>query len=578
MWKKNPITKVADVFVETLMKAGVTRVYGVAGDSLNGLTDSIRAHDGIEWKMVRHEEVAAFAAGGEAQVTGQLAVCAGSCGPGNLHLINGLHDCQRSRVPVLAIAAQIPSAEIGTNYFQETKPEHLFLTCSDFCEVVSSVEQVPRVLAIAMRTAIAKRCVAVVVVPGDVFTKECSSPAIELGISGPAGSVLPTAASLKAAADLLNSTKKVTILAGSGCGQARVEVLAVAEVLQAPIITALRGKEYLEHDNPYFVGLNGLIGMTSAYRAMHECDTLLMLGTDFPYSQFYPEGIKVVQIDLRGEQIGRRARVDVGLIGDVRYTLQALTPLLKKHRSGHLQDAVKDFRRVRKELDDRAVGEPGKSPIHPQYLTKCVSDAAAEDAVFFSDTGTPTTWAARYLRMNGKRRLLGSFCHGTMANAMPQAIGVQAADAKRQVIALSGDGGLSMLLGDLLTLRQLQLPVKIVVYNNGALAFVEQEMKAAGIDMYGTEFAKQDFAATAQAAGIHGVRCETPEQVMPALREAFAYSGPALIDVVVARQELSLPPTITLAQAAGFNLYMMKAMLHGNGHEVLDMAKTNLWR
>jgi pyruvate dehydrogenase (quinone) len=572
------MAKVADVFVEMLIKAGVKRVYGVAGDSLNGLTDSIRAHNGIDWTMVRHEEVAAFAAGGEAQVTGKLAVCAGSCGPGNLHLINGLHDCQRSRVPVLAIAAQVPSAELGTNYFQETKPEHLFMTCSDFCEVVSSADQFPRVLAIAMRTAISKRCVAVVIIPGDVLTRDCSSQAIDLGISGPAGSVLPSPSSLKQAADLLNETKKVTILAGAGCAAARPEVLAVAETLQAPIVSALRGKEYLEYDNPYFVGLNGLIGMTSAYRAVQECDMLLMLGTDFPYSQFYPEGIRAVQIDLRGEQIGRRTKVDVGLIGDVRYTLQALNPLLKKHKSGHLETSIKHYKKVRKELDDRAVGEPGKTPIHPQYLTKCISDLAADDAVFLCDVGTPTTWSARYLRMNGRRRLLGSFNHGTMANAMPQAIGAQASDPARQVVTLSGDGGLSMLLGDLLTIRQLKLNVKIVVFNNGALGFVEQEMKAAGIETYGTAFRSQNFADIAVACGIHGWRVETPEQVRSALSEAFGHPGPALIDVVVNRQELSLPSTITAAQAAGFNLYMLKAMIHGDGHQVMDMAKTNLWR
>jgi pyruvate dehydrogenase (quinone) len=484
----------------------------------------------------------------------------------------------RSRVPVLAIAAQIPSAEIGTHYFQETKPEQIFLTCSDFCEVISTPEQIPRVLAIAMRTAIAKRCVAVVIIPGDILTKSAVGPAIELGISGPAASILPPASALASAVKLLNSTKKITILAGAGCAEARKEVLAVAEVLQAPIISALRGKEYLEYDNPYFVGLNGLIGMPSAYRAMEECDTLLMLGTDFPYSQFYPKDIHMIQIDIRGEQLGRRTKIDVGLIGDVKHTLEALTPLLTKHRSGHLKDCVKHFEKVRKELDDRAVGEPGKAPIHPQYLTKCISDVAAEDAVFLCDVGTPTTWSARYLKMNGKRRLIGSFNHGTMANAMPQSIGVQAAERTRQVITLSGDGGISMLLGDLLTLRQLDLQVKVVVFNNGALGFVEQEMKAAGVQTYGTEFVPENFAAIASGAGIRAWRVETPEQVIPALQEAFVHPGPAVVDVVVARQELSLPPTITLAQAAGFNLYMLKAMLHGDGHEVIDMAKTNLWR
>jgi pyruvate dehydrogenase (quinone) len=578
MFNKIAPPKVADVFIETMLKAGVKRVYGVAGDSLNGLTDAIRSHEGIEWRMVRHEEVAAYAAGGESQVTGRLAVCAGSCGPGNMHLIAGLHDCQRSRVPVLAIATQIPSNELGTNYFQETRPEHLFLTCSDFCEVISTPEQIPRVLAIAMRTAMAKRCVAVIVIPGDILTQACPSPAIELGIEGPAGAVLPPDGALRRAAELLNATKKVTILAGAGCAEARAEVLAVAEILQAPIITALRGKEYLEHDNPFYVGLNGLLGMTSAYRAMEDCDTLLMLGTDFPYSQFFPSGLEVVQVDLRGEQIGRRTRVDVGLIGDVHSTLEALRPMLKKHRSGHLEASRKHYRKVRAELDARAVGEPGTTPIHPQYLTRCISELAAEDAVFLCDVGTPTTWAARYLRMNGKRRLLGSFNYGSMANAMPQAIGVQSAQPKRQVVTLSGDGGFSMLMGDVLTLRQLELSIKIVVFNNGALGFVEQEMKAAGIETYGTAFRSQNFADIANAAGVKGWRVDNPEQVKPALAAAFAHPGPALIDVAVARQELSLPPTISMAQAAGFNLYMIKAMLHGDGHEVLDMAKTNLRR
>ncbi|CAN5522213.1 ubiquinone-dependent pyruvate dehydrogenase [soil metagenome] len=571
------MAKAAEIFVETLVKAGVQRVYGVAGDSLNGITEAIRSTDGIEWLMVRHEEVAAFAAGAEAAMTGALTVCAGSCGPGNLHLINGLHDCQRSRVPVLAIAAQVPSAEMGTSYFQETKPEHLFLTCSDFCEVITQVEQIPRVLAIAMRTAIAKRCVAVVVIPGDVLTRDCSSKAIELGIDRPAESVLPPPSALKSAVEILNSTKKVTILAGAGCANARAEVLALAEVLQAPMVVALRGKEYLEYDNPYFAGLNGLIGMTSGHRAMMGCDTLLMLGTDFPYSQFYPTDAKVIQIDLRGEQIGKRTRVDVGLIGDVKYTLRAMTPMLKPKKSGHLEDSVKAYKKVRKELDARAVVGTEKA-VHPQYLAKCISDAASSDAVFLCDVGTPTTWSARYLKMNGRRRLLGSFNHGTMANALPQAIGVQASHPKRQVITLSGDGGLSMLMGDLLTLRQKKLPVKVVVFNNGALAFVEQEMKAAGLDMYGTEFAPQNFAKIGEAMGIRSWRVDQPEKLGAVLAEAFAHNGPALIDVAVTRQELSLPPMITAAQAVGFNLYMVKAMLHGNGSDVLDMAKTNLWR
>jgi pyruvate dehydrogenase (quinone) len=570
------MANVAEVLVQTLINANVKRVYGVVGDSLNGITDTIRKNEKIDWVHVRHEEVAAFAAGAEAHLTGGLVACAGSCGPGNLHLINGLYDCQRTRVPVLAIAAQIPSFEIGSNYFQETDPTHLFRDCSYFCELVSQPEQMPRVLAIAMRTAVARRGVAVVVIPGDVALRACPEPAIHLGIEDLAPVVRPSENELNAAAEILNKAQKVTILGGAGCEGAHSELVAVAEKLQAPIVHAMRGKEFIEYDNPHDVGMTGLLGFSSGYHAMMNCDALLMLGTDFPYQQFYPKNAKIIQVDLRGEQIGRRTPVHLGLIGNVKDTLLALTSKLEdKSNRKYLDACLKHYVETRKTLDDLAVGEPGKKPIHPQYLARMLDELAAEDAVFTCDVGTPTIWAARYLRMNGKRRLLGSFNHGSMANALPQAIGAQSAFPSRQVITLSGDGGLAMLLGDLLTLRQLKLPVKVVVFNNGTLGFVELEMKAVGFVSYGTDLVNPDFAKLAESAGVFGARVESPEQIRPALTAALAHDGPALIDVLVNRMELSMPPNITLEQARGFTLYMVRAVLSGRADEVIDLAATN---
>ncbi|WP_263359206.1 ubiquinone-dependent pyruvate dehydrogenase [Acidicapsa ligni] len=569
----------AEVIVETLVASGIKRVYGLPGDSLNGLTDAIRTHSEIQWVHVRHEEVAAFAAGAEAHLTGDLVVCAGSCGPGNLHLINGLYDCHRSRVPVLAIAAQIPSSELGTGYFQETHPEILFKDCSHYCELVSESNNVPRILKIAMRTAIARRGVAVIVAPGDVLLGDCSGEVEAIKLCDPASVHHACEDDLKAAVSLLNDAKKVTILGGIGCAGAHAELMALAAQLQAPIVHALRGKEFIEHDNPNDVGMTGLLGFSSGYYAMKNCDVLLMLGTDFPYTQFFPEKAKIIQVDLRGEQIGRRTRVDLGLIGSVKDTIHALLPQLKGEKnSDHLKTSVDHYKKARKDLDELAVGEPGKTPIHPQYVAKLIDELAAEDTVFTCDVGTPTIWAARYLRMNGQRSLLGSFVHGSMASAVPQAIGAQAAFAKRQVIALAGDGGLAMLLGDLLTLKQMKLPVKIVVFNNSALGFVELEMKAAGFLDFGTTLENPSFAEIAKACGFLGVRVEKPEDLKGALQQALAFDGPALVDVVVNRQELSLPPSIEFKQATGFGLYIMRAVMNGRADEVIDLAKTNLFR
>jgi pyruvate dehydrogenase (quinone) len=571
--------KVATVFVETMVNAGVQRVYGVAGDSLNGLTDTIRKTSGIEWLHMRHEEAAAFAAGAEAHLTGKLAVCAGSCGPGNLHLINGLYDCQRSRVPVLAIAAQIPSHEIGSGYFQETRPELLFRDCSHYCELLSQPEQMPRVLGIAMRTALLKHGVAVVILPGDVALRECSASALSLGIENSAPVMRPSDEELRRAAEILNQASRVTILGGAGCEGAHSELITIAGLLKSPIVHALRGKEFIEYENPYDVGMTGLLGFSSGYHAMMNCEALLMLGTDFPYQQFYPKGAKIVQVDRLGEQIGRRTPVDLGLVGNVKDTLAALTPLLKdKSDRSYLDTCLAHYRSARKGLDDLATGEAGRSPMHPQYVARMVDELAADDAVFSCDVGTPTVWAARYLHMNGKRRLLGSFTHGSMANALLQAIGVQASHPGRQVITLSGDGGLAMMLGDLLTLQQLKLPVKLVVFNNGSLAFVELEMKAAGIVDYGTDLVNPDFTRLAESAGVFGVRVEKAEKLRPALTAALAHDGPALVEALVHRQELSMPPTISPEQALGFSLYLIRAVLSGRGDEVIDLAKTNLLR
>ncbi len=570
---------VAAQLVDVLAEAGVRRIYGVAGDSLNGITDTIRTSNQLEWAHMRHEEVAAFAAGAEAHLTGKLAVCAGSCGPGNLHLINGLYDCHRSRVPVLAIAAQIPSSEVGSGYFQETDPKHLFAQCSHYCELVSHPEQMPRVLEVAIQTAISRRGVSVVVIPGDVAMLEAAGRAPRAAFPVPETRVCPSEDELNQLAAVLNAAERPTILGGAGCAGAHDELMELAGKLKAPIVHAMRGKEFIEYDNPFDVGMTGLLGFSSGYHAMMHCDVLLMLGTDFPYQQFFPTHAKVIQIDVRGEQLGRRARLDFGYIGDAKTTIGALLPKLRQNGSDeHLQKSIDHYRKTRASLDDLATEGEAKKPIHPQYVARVVDELAANDAIFSCDVGTPTIWAARYLKMNGQRRLLGSFIHGSMANAMPQAIGAQASHPGRQVISLSGDGGLSMLLGDLLTIRQMKLPIKIVVFRNESLAFVELEMKSAGFVDFATNLDNASFAKIAEAIGFLGLTAKTPDQVRPMIAQALAHDGPALVEAIVSRQELSMPPTITAQQAKGFSLFMLKAVLSGRGDEVIDLAKVNLFR
>lgn len=571
---------VADQMIETFAAAGVKRIYGIVGDSLNGFTDALRRHGGIQWLHIRHEEVAAFAAAGEAHVTGALAVCAGSCGPGNLHLINGLFDAHRSRVPVVAIAAQIPSAELGSGYFQETHPEQLFKECSSYCELVSNPSQMPRSLEIAIRRAVAERCVCVIVIPGDIALKE----ATEAPVARPRSllpekpAVRPTDSAIDQLAAMLNAGTRVTLLCGSGCAGARDELLSLGEKLKSPMVHALRGKEHVESENPYDVGMTGLIGFSSGYYAMMDCDVLLMLGTDFPYRQFYPDRARIAQVDIRPEAIGRRAAVELGVIGDVRETIIALLPkLTPKRDSVHLDKSRAHYARARQSLDELASGRPG-GRLHPQHVARVLGELAADDAVFTCDVGLPTVWAARYLPMRGSRRLIGSFWHGSMANAMAQAIGAQAAAPGRQVVSLSGDGGFTMLMGDLLTLKQLDLPVKVVVFNNGTLGFIELEQKSSGFLPTGTEFENPDFAKMADAVGIKGVRIDDPAHVESRMAEALSHPGPVVIDAVVNRMELSMPPRVTTEMAKGFTLYMLRAVLSGRMDELVELAASNIRR
>ncbi|MBR1283131.1 ubiquinone-dependent pyruvate dehydrogenase [Bradyrhizobium sp. AUGA SZCCT0177] len=574
-----PIDTVADLIAETLIQAGVKRIFGVVGDSLNGLTEALRKREVIDWVHVRHEEVAAFAASAEAQITGGLAVCAGSCGPGNLHLINGLFDAHRSRTPVLAIAAQIPSAEIGGGYFQETHPQELFRECSHYCELVSDPAQLPYVLENAIRAAVGRRGVAVLVIPGDIALRPAPSRGISpnAGLLPKAPVVRPDETELTALAGLLNGAKRITLFCGRGCAGAHPSLMRLADKLKSPMVHALGGKEHVEFDNPYDVGMTGFIGFSSGYAAMHACDVLLMLGTDFPYKQFLPTGAKIAQVDIRPENLGRRCKLDLGLVGDVGVTIEALLPkLTAKDDRRHLDDSAAHYKKARAGLDELARGTPGHKPIHPQYLARLLSEAASDDAVFTADVGTPTIWAARYLVMNGRRRLLGSWVHGSMANAMAHAIGAQASQPGRQVVSMSGDGGFAMLMGDLITLRQMKLPVKIVIFNNGVLGFVALEMKASGFIETGVDLENPDFAAMARAMGIHARRVEDPGDLPQAIRDVLDHDGPAVLDVVTARQELSMPPTITAEQVKGFSLWVLRAVMSGRGDEVLDLAKTNL--
>ena len=568
---------IADLLVETLSDAGVKRIWGVTGDSLNGINDSLRRFKRIEWVPVRHEETAAFAAGAEAAVTGKLAVCAGSCGPGNMHLINGLYDCWRNRVPVLAIAAHIPSTEIGLGYFQETHPQALFRECADFVELVSNPAQMPEILYRAMNTAIGKQGVAVLVLPGDVALSEAPAASPRHWVAEQPQRVAPTSTEIDRLVGLLNQAKAPAILAGAGCAGAHTELVSVAKALKAPIVHALRGKEYVEYDNPYDVGMTGLIGFSSGYHTLMSADAVLMLGTSFPYRAFYPKEATMIQVDRDPTALGRHTTLSLGIAADVRETLSALLPkLAERSDATFLNRALDHYHKARAGLDELAQPAPASKPVLPQHLMRLVSELAAEDAVFTADVGTPTVWAARYLKMNGRRRLLGSFNHGSMANAMLQALGAQAAQPHRQVISLSGDGGFTMMMGDMLTAVQQKLPIKIILFNNSSLGFVAMEMKAGGYLDTATDLQNPDFAAIAKVAGFTSFRADDSTNLKETLTQALAHPGPVLVDVRTERNELIMPPKVQIGQAKGFSLYMLKAVLNGRGDEVVELARTNL--
>ncbi|MFB7238017.1 pyruvate dehydrogenase [Streptomyces sp. NPDC056269] len=569
---------VAEQFVDILVRAGVRRLYGVVGDSLNPVVDAIRRTPSLDWIQVRHEETAAFAAGAEAQITGGLAACAGSCGPGNLHLINGLYDAHRSMAPVLALASHIPSSEIGLGYFQETHPDQLFRECSHYSELISNPKQMPRLLHTAIQHAVGRGGVSVVTLPGDIASQPAPEKAVETALVTSRPTVRPGDAEIDALVRMIDEADRVTLFCGSGTAGAHAEVMQFAERIKSPVGHALRGKEWIQYDNPYDVGMSGLLGYGAAYEATHACDLLILLGTDFPYNAFLPDDVRIVQVDVRPEHLGRRSRLDLAVWGDVRETLRCVTPrvraktdrrfldkMLKKHADA-LEGVIKAYtRKVEKHV-----------PIHPEYAASLIDELADGDAVFTVDTGMCNVWAARYLSPNGRRRIIGSFSHGSMANALPQAIGAQFTDRNRQVVALSGDGGFSMLMGDFLTLVQYDLPVKVIVFNNSSLGMVELEMLVSGLPSYGTTNKNPDFAAIARAAGAYGVRVEKPRHLASALKEAFKHKGPALVDVVTDPNALSIPPKISADMVTGFALSASKIVLDGGVGRMVQMARSNL--
>ncbi len=561
------MTTVAELIVDALAEHGVTTVWGVVGDALNPVTDAIRREDRIEWIGVRHEEAGAFAAGAQAQLTGSLGVCMGTVGPGSIHLLNGLYDAKKSHAPVLAICGQVPLAEIGSNYFQEVDNDQLFSDVSVFARTVTSASQLPHLLEQAVNAALQQQGVAVLTLPGDIGGLDLPKHTPAARFVASRRPTTPAVDDLAEAATLINDAETVTLLVGQGAREARHEVLALAEKCQAPMVLTLKAKEGLEQDNRFQVGQNGLIGNPAAAQAFDDCDLLVMVGTDFPYRDFYPSGAKVLQIDVKAEHIGRRTSVDVGLVGHAAATLQALLPLLTtEHDAGHLdgirssyQDwADRQAKLVDPDYDKTAVGffrrklDNTERRIRPEFLAASIDARADDDAIFTSDTGMSTVWLSRFVTMRGERRLLGSYNLGSMANAMPQALGAQALDRDRQVIAFCGDGGLTMLLGDLITAVTYDLPATFVVFDNGRLGMVKLEQEQGGLPEFGTVLHNPDLAAVATAMGLRGIKVTDPDDVDEAVQEALATRQPVLLDVDTNAEEVAVPPKPSLDQAWGF--------------------------
>jgi pyruvate dehydrogenase (quinone) len=569
--------RVADELVRRLAEAGVERIYGVVGDSLNPVTDALRLNNKVKWIHVRHEESGAYAAGAEGQLTGKLGACGGSCGPGNLHLINGLFDAHRSNAPVLAIASHIPSSEVGTGYFQETHPEILFKECSHYCEAIWNPKQFERVLHIAMQSALGKGGVGVIVLPGDVAGAELPGDGSRRSVVSQRPTIRPSEKDLAELAEMINSAKKVVLFCGFGCAEAHDEVMALADKLKSPVGHSYRGKPFVQYDNPFDVGMSGLLGYGAAYRAMHECDLLLMLGTDFPYDKFLPTKPKIVQVDIRVDHLGRRSKLDLGLWGDVGETLRALLPMVSAKSDRSFLDAMLARQKEAVRGLNVYVDHISKrTPMHPEPVAAALSEVAAPDAIFTADTGMCNVWSSRYIRPTKDRRLIGSFTHGSMANALPQSIGAQFAYPGRQVVAMCGDGGFAMSLGDILTITQYDLPIKLMVFNNGALGMVKVEMEVAGLPDYQTDLKNPNFAKLAEAIGIMGVRIENPADISSGIKKALQHSGPALIDVVTDPNALSMPSHVVPEMAVGFGLAMGKLVLGGHIDEVLDTIENNI--
>ncbi|RFS82110.1 pyruvate dehydrogenase [Actinomadura spongiicola] len=568
---------VADQFIAVLRQAGVRRIYGVVGDSLNPIVDAVRRTDGIDWVHVRNEEAGAFAAAAEAQTTGRLAVCAGSCGPGNTHLIQGLYDAHRSGAPVLAMASQIPSTQIGSGYFQETHPERVFVDCSHYCEAISTPAQMPRILRTAIQHAVGLGGVSVLTLPGDVASKDTANPTGEHDFLVRKGIVRPPSDQVERLAGALNRARKVMLFCGSGAQDAHSEVMGLAHKLLSPIGHALRGKEWIQYDNPFDVGMSGLLGYGACYEAMQEADLVLLLGTDFPYDPFLP-GKNTIQIDDDPSKLGRRTPLDLAVHGDIGETLRlVLDKVRQKHDRSYLDEMLRRHARALENVVSAYTRDIEKHvPIHPEFVASVLDDLAADDAIFTVDTGMCNVWVARYITPNGRRRVMGSFVHGSMANALPHAIGAQYGAPGRQVISVSGDGGLGMLLGELLTVKLHRVPVKIILFNNASLGMVRLEMLVDGFPSYETDHEPVDYAAIAQAIGIDSARVERPSDVRTVMERALAAPGPYLLDVVTDPNALSIPPHITPQQVKGFALAAGKTVLTGGVGKMLDLARSNL--
>ncbi len=567
--------KVADQLVETLVAAGIRRIYAVTGDSLNEINDAVRRNGNIQWVHVRHEEAGAYAAAAEAELNG-FACCAGSSGPGHVHLINGLYDANRAGASVLAIASTMHTEEMGTDYFQETNTIKLFDDCSVYNQIATTAAQFPRMLQTAMQHAYARKGVAVLGLPGDVSMLEAEDILTETHLLHADAVIRPSDEQLSLLAGLVNSHKKVTLFCGIGCKNAHAEMLALSQKIHAPVGYSFRGKMYVQYDNPNEVGMTGLLGLPTAFHAMHESDLLILLGTDFPYKDFMPENCDIVQIDEKPERLGRRAKLKMGLRGDVKHTIQALLPLLEQKEDRSFLDAQLELHKKVMETQRTYVEDRGrKENISPEYVVDTIDKMAAHDVIFTVDTGMSCVWGARFLNATGKRELLGSFNHGSMANAMPQAIGAALARPDQQVIAFCGDGGLSMMMGDLATIVQYKLPVKLFVFDNRSLGMVKLEMEVAGLPDWQTDMYNPDFAMIATAMGMKGLFVDDPDLVEPVFEAAFAHQGPVLVHVKTNPNSLAMPPKIEFSQMKGYAITMGKLMLSGRMDEVLETVRSN---